>query len=385
MSRTTLLLSEIFPPVHGGSGRWFWEVYCRQPRPAYHVAAGEHPRQAEFDATHDLPITRLPLHMPAWGLCHWRGLRDYFRLFRRLRQLIAEKHIQALHCGRCLPEGFLAYLLHRWTRIPYLVYVHGEDVTTAAASRELSWMVRRVFRRAKCVIANSRSTRRILLDVWQLPEERVALLYPGVDTTRFVPAPRDAAFRRELGWDERPVILTVGRLQRRKGQDQLIRALAEVKKRIPDVLYAVIGDGDERQRLEELIAANGVRDHVQMLGEIEDARLIRCYQQCDLFALPNRREGVDIEGFGMVLVEAQACGKAVLAGDSGGTAETMRVPQTGRIVNCDGPEALAGVVSELLSKPQLLAQMGVDGRRWVMEQFDWSTLALQAAQLFEQV
>jgi phosphatidylinositol alpha-1,6-mannosyltransferase len=244
-------------------------------------------------------------------------------------------------------------------------------------------MVRRVFGRARCVIANSRSTRHILLDEWQLPEEQVRLLHPGVDTKRFTPAPRDPAFRREVAWDERPVVLTVGRLQRRKGHDQMIRALVTVRKRIPDVLYAVVGEGEERPRLERLIAENGLQDHIRLMGEADDRRLIRCYQQCDLFALPNRREGADIEGFGMVLVEAQACGKPVVAGDSGGTAETMKLPETGRVVNCDGPELLAGVVSELLSQPELLSRMGEEGRRWVVEQFDWDTLAGQARTLFE--
>ena len=116
---------------------------------------------------------------------------------------------------------------------------------------------------------------------------------------------------------------------------------------------------------------------------MDDARLVRCYQQCDLFALPNRREGSDIEGFGMVLLEAQACGRPVVAGDSGGTAETMRVPETGRIIPCDGPEALERLLPELLHRPAELERMGEAGRRWVVERFDWDALAKQARSLFE--
>jgi phosphatidylinositol alpha-1,6-mannosyltransferase len=122
---------------------------------------------------------------------------------------------------------------------------------------------------------------------------------------------------------------------------------------------------------------------VQFLGAVDDAALIRCYQQCDLFVLPNRREGSDIEGFGMVLLEAQACGKAVVAGDSGGTAETMRVPETGRLISCDGPDELARLLPELLARPEELAQMGEAGRRWVAEQFDWDVLTRQARAVFD--
>jgi phosphatidylinositol alpha-1,6-mannosyltransferase len=213
----------------------------------------------------------------------------------------------------------------------------------------------------------------------------VQVLHPGVDTTRFVPAARDPAVREQLGWGDRPVVLTVGRLQQRKGHDMLIQALPTVRRRIPDVLYAIVGDGEERAALEKLAHKQQVDWHVQFHGEVDDAGLIRCYQQCDLFALPNRREGSDIEGFGMVLLEAQACGRPVLAGDSGGTAETMHVPETGRIVACDRPEPLADVLSELLSQPDELNRTGEAGRRWVVEQFDWEALTRQAERLFESV
>jgi phosphatidylinositol alpha-1,6-mannosyltransferase len=110
--------------------------------------------------------------------------------------------------------------------------------------------------------------------------------------------------------------------------------------------------------------------------------MVGCYQQCDLFVLPNRQVGKDIEGFGMVLLEAQACGKAVVAGTSGGTAETMRIPQTGRVVDCESSDDLAALVIELLHDPALRGRMGVEARAWVVSHFDWSAPGRQAAHLF---
>ncbi len=379
----TLLVSEVFPPTHGGSGRWFWEIYRRLPREQVVVAAGEHPRQDEFDRTHDLRVVRLPLAQRAWGVRSWAGLKGYLGTARRLRRLARAERVDMIHCGRCLPEGFAAWLLRWRSGVPYAVYVHGEDVTTAATSHELSWMVRRVLRGARFVVANSNSTRQILLDSWGLPRERVRLFHPGVDTRRFVPAPRDLVVRRELGWGDRPVVLTVGRLQKRKGHDMLLRALPVVRERIPDVLYAIVGDGEERTTLRRLVEEHGLRDHVQFLGEVADEQLVLCYQQCDLFVLPNRQEGSDIEGFGMVLLEAQACGRPVVAGDSGGTAETMRVGETGRIVSCDGPDELGRLLPELLARPGERDRMGAAGRRWVVERFDWESLARRAQDIFE--
>src|SRR5205814_8863289 len=137
--------------------------------------------------------------------------------------------------------------------------------------------------------------------------------------------------------------------------DMLHRALPAVRQTVPDGLYAIAGGGEERAALEKLADECGVRENVRFVGAVDEDALIRCYQQCDLFALPNRREGSDIEGFGMVLLEAQACGRPVVAGDSGGTAETRHVPEAGRVGPCDGPEALERLLPELVPRPDARA------------------------------
>lgn len=215
-----------------------------------------------------------------------------------------------------------------------------------------------------------------------MSSQRISLLYPAVDTSRFLPAPRDPLVRKRLGWGDRPVVLTVGRLQKRKGHDVLIAALPEISRTIPSILYAIVGSGEEREALERLAREKGVRDSVQFLDELTDEELIQSYQQCDLFALPNRQIGGDIEGIGIVLLEAQAAGKAVLAGDSGGTSETMRIPETGVVVPCDGPELLAREVAALLGDPSRLESMGRRGREWITATFDLQTRSQQMHDLF---
>jgi phosphatidylinositol alpha-1,6-mannosyltransferase len=177
--------------------------------------------------------------------------------------------------------------------------------------------------------------------------------------------------------------LTVGRLQKRKGHDTMIRALQTIREQIPDVLYAIVGDGEERQPLESLVRELEMSDHVRFMGEIVDRALIQCYQQCDLFVLPNRQVGQDIEGFGMVLVEAQSCGKPVIAGASGGTAETMQIPETGQVVDCTKPDELSRAIAHRLADPQQLERMGECARNWAISRFDWWSIAKRASQLFE--
>ncbi len=384
---TILLITETLPPKIGGSGRFLWEIYRRLPRSSVVIAAGEDRRAAEFDQSHAVPVVRLPLTLPGWGLCSFRELRGYWRALRPINRLIRSAGITQVHCGRCLPEGWIALLLKKWRRLPYISFVHGEEVNLDGAgpgvmnSRQLRWMTRHVLWGAEFLIANSRNTARILREGWHLPEERIRVLYPGVDTEHYVPAAPDREFRARRGWGDRPVVLTVSRLQKRKGHDQLIRALGIIRQTVPDVLYMIVGDGEERAALEALVAHEGHGEHVQFLGELDEAEVLRCYQQCDLFVLPNRQVGQDVEGFGMVLLEAQACGKPVVAGASGGTAETMSIPETGQVVPCDGPEHLAPLVAELLRDPERRTRMGTAARRWVVAHFDWSVLSRQAQQL----
>jgi phosphatidylinositol alpha-1,6-mannosyltransferase len=376
-----LLLSEIFPPTTGGSGRWFWEIYRRMPLDRVAIAADDCAGAAEFDRSHNLLVHRLPLAMREWGVRSRSGLAGYWRTFHAVRRIIRAEGVSHVHCGRCLPEGWIAWLLKQACGVPYVAFVHGEELNTASVSREFRWMVRRVFRGAALVIANSRNTARMLSADWGVPAGQLHQLYPGVDTTRFVPAQRDAQVRSQLGWGERPVVLTVGRLQQRKGHDMLIRALRQIRQTVPNVLYAIAGDGDQRVALEQLVHQEAADGHVQFLGEVADDTLIRCYQQCDLFALPNREVAGDFEGFGMVLVEAQACGKPVIAGTSGGTAETMSVGATGQLVCCDGPDELARCVAELCSDAPRRAVMAAAARDWAVRQFDWTSLGQQAGRL----
>ncbi len=391
---TTLLVSEIFPPKIGGSGRWFWELYTRLPHDAYAVAAGSDPDAPRIDAATDLSIDRVPLSFPTRFL-RPESLVPYLRAARQLARSVQERRVRWLHAARCLPEGLLAAAVSEWCGVRYACFAHGEEVNLSNSelapswherrvygSRELGWIVGTVLANASYVIANSDNTALILTERWGLPAERVQRVHPGVDTDRFTPAPRDPELRARLGWGDRPVLLTVGRLQRRKGHDTLIAALPEIQQRVPDVLYAIVGDGEERNALERLARQLGVEDAVIFMGELGDDELADGYRQCDLFVLPNREIGGDIEGFGLVLLEAQACGRPVVAGDSGGTRETLDPGRTGLLVACDGPQELAQRLGELLTDRDRLEAMGAAGRTWVETHFGWDACARRATEVF---
>jgi len=382
MNKKVLVLTENFPPISGGSGRWFWELYSRLPKEQYLILADDLQGATEFDSTHQLNILRMPLKSAEWGLKSITGLKFYWRVFWQIRKIIKQHHITHLHCGRVIHEGVTAWLLKLMTGTPYLCFVHGEDVETAATSGEHNLMVKQVCKHADRLICNSHNTASIVKRLNYGRDDKINVLHPGVDTSLFAPSVTDDEFKQQMGWQERKVIITVGRLQARKGQDMMLRATALLKQHFPDILYVIIGRGECLGSLKALSTELGLNAHVQFLTEVSDAQMIQCYQQSDIFILPNRTIGNDIEGFGMVLVEAQACGRPVIAGESGGTKETMLVNQSGLVIDCTDAQLISTKVAKLLADPESCVQMGKIGRKHVESELDWQAHVQKASLLF---
>jgi len=285
------------------------------------VATNTDSGAADFDEACMLTIERLPLSSPEWGFRSMQGLRFYFQTVVALRKIIKKHNIDEIHCGRVIHEGVSAWLLSLFTKIKYICFVHGEDVETAAE---------------------------------------------------------------KMGWTDKFVILTVGRLQKRKGQDKMIEAMPLILKDYPNALYVIVGNGDCKDKLGAMVHDLSLSEQVQILGDISDAEMIQCYQQCDLFILPNRTIKNDIEGFGMVLVEAQACAKPVIAGDSGGTKETMLVGETGSIIDCTCEKVIAKEICTYMVDPKRCEIMGRKGREHVEQHLDWDAHSKRAISQFNQ-
>ena len=380
--KKVLLLTENFPPIEGGSGRWFWELYSRIPRDKVVVLTHNVEGGSEFDNGHNLNVIRTPMSSPEWGFKSLTGIKFYWRLVRLVRKIVKQHSIEEIHCGRVIHEGVVAWLIKMLTGIPYLCFVHGEDVETSATSREQSLMVRKVCGASKMLICNSYNSQNLVVNLGFESEDKCEVLHPGVDTTKFISAEPDNMFRDNMGWTGKQVLLTVGRLQQRKGQDYLIQAMPELLRVYPNLFYAVVGRGECEEALRELIQRLKLENHVKIYTGLNDEDLIRSYQQCDCFILPNRTIGNDIEGFGMVLVEAQACGKPVIAGDSGGTAETMLIGETGEIIDCSTSSAI--VKSFAITYEALLNRDAASrAREHVVNKLDWRAHVIKAVGLFE--
>ena len=382
------LLSEIFPPVHGGSGRWLYEIYRRQTNKLAIVNEIKD-KTILIDANQqdESWIRRIPLSLEETGAFSWSGRRTYRRALTEVMSALEDNNHQCLHAARVLPEGWIAYLHYRKTGTPFLCYAHGEEINLEGrktsgvmSSRQHRWMAKLAFRATRKIIANSCNTRQMLLDQWGVPPSKVVVMNPGVDASFFCPNPSNQHATAPEQSESGPTLLTVGRLQKRKGQDQVIRALPLIRVSYPNIRYVIAGDGEEREALRRLSRNCNVESHVIWKPNCTDDEILEQYQQCDLFILANRQIGSDVEGFGMVLLEAAACGKATITCDSGGTKEAIEDGVTGVVLKDSNAERIAESICELLADADLRTRFGTAGRQRVMDQYDWNILAKQFRQ-----
>ena len=376
----TLVLAEFFLPMVGGSINWLINSYSRYPKDTAVLIAPRCDDPGSIDGELSFQVTRLPGPMPSWDPVVPSSWPEYWSALRHVMMVCDQHGVEQIHCAKVLPEGLLAMALRLRRSIPYVIYAHGEEIQICQTSRMLKWLLPKVYNGAAAIIANSTNTKNILESVGVVPR-KIHIIHPGVNAKEFT----DQDF---LGDEIRkrhklvgPVLLTVGRLQRRKGQDMVIKVLPEVKKIIPSINYLVVGSGDEAAYLQNLAYECGVADCVVFAGKVSDDELPAYFSACDVFVMPNRQIGEDIEGFGMVYLEAGAAGKPVIGGNSGGTGDAIMDGVTGLRVDGDNLEALRHAILTILHDPAKANRMGEEGRRRVMNEFSWEQVTSKTRSL----
>ena len=361
---THLLVTNDFPPKVGGIQSYLWELWRRLPPERVVVATTPHPGDRGFDVRQHFRIIRMP----------HRVLLPHPGLARRLRDLAAEVDAGLVILDPALPLGLLGPGLGR----RYAVILHGAEVTVPGRLPISRAMMRRVLRGAAHVVAGGGYPAGEALRVagTDLP---VTLIPPGVDGHRFRPldAGRRAEARVAAGLPAHGrLVLGLSRLVPRKGFDVLIGAATLLAPGRPDLVVAIAGTGRDRARLARRAAAS--RAPVRFLGAVPDDHLPHLVAAADVFAVPCRTRwcGLEQEGFGMVFLEAAACGVPQVAGRSGGASEAVADGETGAVVDRPGdPAAVAAALAPLLDDADLRRRQGSAARRRVEREFDWDRLA----------
>ena len=259
--------------------------------------------------------------------------------------------------------------------LPYALIVNGAEVLLPLYGRLPEWR-REDFVRADRVLANSRATADLAVERLGLPA-RPIVIHPSVSRPSDAEViPRAAALRERLQLSKRLVLLSLGRLIRRKGFDLVMRAVAELSVEFPSLSYVIAGEGPERGALEELARTLGIADRIRMVGQVDDPTKWALYQLSDVFVMPNRLlDGTDWEGFGIVFVEAALSKRPSIAGRNGGTADAVADEESGLLVDSERQDELTSAIRRLLRDEALRRRLGETGERIARERFSGDVVA----------
>ncbi|MFH8446128.1 glycosyltransferase family 4 protein [Streptomyces sp. NPDC018026] len=372
--RKTLIVTNDFPPRPGGIQAFLHNMALRLDPERLVVYASTWKRGREgieataaFDAEQPFTVVRdrTTMLLPTPGAT------------RRAVGLLREHGCTSVWFGAAAPLGLMAPALRRAGAERLVATTHGHEAGWAQlpAARQL---LRRIGESTDTITYLGEYTRsRIAGALTPEAAARMVQLPPGVDEKTFHPASGGDEVRARLGLTERPVVVCVSRLVPRKGQDTLIRAMPRILAAEPDAVLLIVGGGPYEKDLRRLAEETGVAAAVHFTGAVPWSELPAHYGAGDVFAMPcrTRRGGLDVEGLGIVYLEASATGLPVVAGDSGGAPDAVLDGETGWVVRGEDPNESADRITTLLADPQLRRRMGERGREWVEEKWRWDLLA----------
>jgi phosphatidyl-myo-inositol dimannoside synthase len=368
-----LVLTNDFPPRPGGIQFFVHALAMSLPPESVIAYAPAWEGAAQFDAELPFPVVRHPtsLMLPIPSVA------------RRAEKIIEAEGCDTVVFGAAAPLGLLAPGLRKAGAKRLIALTHGHEIGWAAlpAARAI---LRHIGDSVDTVTYLGDYTRvRLARALSPGAAARMTRLTPGVDTSEFFPGAGGKAIRERLGLGDRPVVVCVSRMVPRKGQDTLIHAWPLVLATTPDATLLLVGDGPYRSRLERMARHLGVDGSVVFTGAPSRAELPGYFDAGDVFAMPcrTRRRGLDVEGLGMVFLEAAATGLPVVGGDSGNSADAIRDGETGYVVSGVSVADLADRLKRLLNDPCAAKAMGEKGLAWVHQEWRWEIITQRFAEI----
>ena len=357
-----------FPPIIGGQSSYLYHLCRALPPEEILVLAPACKDTSAFDRAQAFRIVRKPYLWRIPGV--EKIVKILFPLFW-VRDLVKKEKPVLLHCAHVLSTGFVGLCMKKLTGLEYVVYTHSADILEYQHHVLLRSWLKRILSGAKYVVTNSGFTRARLEELG-VALEHIIISPPRIDPSEF-DAPLDAvAWLEKSGLRGRRILLSINRLVARKGNDTVIKAMPSLLKKFPDLTYVVFGAGPCLGMLRRLVRDLGLERAVMFIHDGDEARRV-LLASCEIFVMVSRdiKARGDVEGFGVVYLEAGACGKAVVAGDSGGVRDAVEDGMTGFLVDPEDPAAVGSAIARLLMDPALAVGMGAYGRARVHEKFDF--------------
>ncbi len=354
-----LLFTLEYPPFHGGVANYYGHLIKYWPASAKNVA-GE-PETVEIDVLNNnsnkLLNTGLPL---GW-------LKAAVKLWRYIKT----NNITYVLVGQILPLGSAAYLVSKIIKIKYAVFLHGLDLSLAAKWPRKKWLAEKILKNSDKIICLNNFTADLTKRFFPGNTEKIVIVNPAVE-----PAPRPAneqisALKKQYNLHDKMVLLSVGRLVKRKGVDMVIKAMPKVLKKIPNLVYIILGDGEEKENLELEIKNSELDKNIKIITQSSDQERDSWYNLCDIFIMASRNIKGDFEGFGIVYLEANLAGKPVIAGRSGGVGDAVINDLNGLLVDPEDTGQIASAIIKLAENPDLRQKLGEQGKNRAIKDFNW--------------
>ncbi len=363
-----LIFSGDYKPLPGGIAEHTYKIALQLSNMGARVwvLAPGYAGDDEFDARQPFEtyrIRRLPL-------------TDWLAYLVMLLYLILKHNIDVVYCATFYPCAFIVRIARLLVPFVCTITIHGHEVvySNVGFRQRVKKLLKRLqvatLNSVERVFAVSSFTRGKLIEAG-VDENKIAVIYNGVDVSELTDVEVDEDFISTLGVSNRRVILTVARLDVHKGQDMVIRALPLVLREVPDAVYVIVGDGIMRPKLETLVDEFGVRANVIFTGNISRRRVISLVKTCEVLIMVSRVEGTCVEGFGIVFLEAGALRKPVIGGLCGGIPDAVAQGVSGLLVDPTNPNEIHEALSRILRDRELAYRLGKQGYERVQREFTW--------------
>ena len=366
MVATTLFITNDFGPRAGGIETFVHGLIERLPRGSVIVYTSAQPESDKFDAK----------WLSEFGVEVVRDRSKILlptpRVIKACQKLVKSRKLTRVAFGAAAPLGIMARSMRSAGAEKIVALTHGHEVWWAKVP-PFSFAIKFMSKNIDAITYLGDYTRgEISKAISKNDVSKLVQIAPGIDVDHFVPTD-SSELRAQLGLADKAVIISVGRLVHRKGQDKLISALPAIRAAVPNVHLVLVGVGPHQKFLENLVAKLNVADCVTFIGRINYSELPKYICVGDIFAMPSRSRffGLEVEGLGIVYLEASACGLPVVGGKSGGAPDAVLVGETGVVVDGTNASEIAEACIELLNNPELCALMGATGRAWIIENWRW--------------
>lgn len=376
MAATTLFITNDFGPRAGGIETFVHGLIQRLPKGSVIVYTSAQSSAAEFDAN----------WLQEYGVEVIRDRSQILlpspRVLKICQRIIRDRQLNRVAFGAAAPLGVMARAMRMAGAQKIVALTHGHEVWWAKLP-PFSFAIRYMSKEIDAITYLGNYTKgEISKALSKSDADKLVQIAPGIDVEHFVPTD-SSQLRAQLGLTDKSVIISVGRLVHRKGQDKLISALPQIKAAIPSVHLVLVGVGPHQKYLEKLAVKLEVTDCITFIGRINYADLPNYICLGDIFAMPSRSRffGLEVEGLGIVYLEASSCGLPVVGGKSGGAPDAVLVGETGVVVDGTNTFEIAESCIELLNNPELCALMGANGRAWIIENWRWEIWASKYAAL----